>query len=139
MGRPLRRHEPGQLYLVTTRCHQARFFLRPDRELNEAVLEWLARAQQHFPRLQILALCVLSNHLHLVVRDEDGELAAWVDGELYMHFEGLRWRTDERVKIKRFSLGIYIHEARRENVVWYDDVALSTGYIGPLDATGSEK
>ena len=77
MGRPLRRHEPGQLYLVTSRCHQARFFLRPDRELNEAVLEWLARAQLRFPRLRILAICVLSNHLHLVVRDEQGELAAW--------------------------------------------------------------
>ena len=77
MGRPLRRHEPGQLYLVTTRCHQARFFLRPDRELNQAVLEWLARAQHRFPRLQILAICVLSNHLHLVVRDEKGELASW--------------------------------------------------------------
>ncbi len=77
MGRPLRRHEPGQVYLVTTRCHQARFFLRPDRELNEAVLEWLARAQQRFPRLRILAICVLSNHLHLVVRDEKGGLAAW--------------------------------------------------------------
>ncbi len=77
MGRPLRRHEPGQLYLVTTRCHQARFFLRPDHELNEAVLEWLARAQLRFPRLRILAICVLSNHLHLVVRDEKGELAAW--------------------------------------------------------------
>jgi REP element-mobilizing transposase RayT len=77
MGRPLRRHEPGQLYLVTTRCHQARFFLRPDRELNDAVLEWLARAQQRFPRLRILAVCVMSNHLHLVVRDEEGELADW--------------------------------------------------------------
>ena len=77
MGRPLRRHEPGQLYLVTTRCHQARFFLRPDRELNEAVLEWLARAQLRFPRLRILAICVMSNHLHLVVRDEEAELAAW--------------------------------------------------------------
>ena len=77
MGRPLRRHEPGQHYLVTTRCHQARFFLRPDREFNDALLEWLARAQQHFPLLRMLAVCVLSNHLHLVVRDEDGELAAW--------------------------------------------------------------
>ena len=77
MGRPLRRHEPGQLYLVTTRCHQARFFLRPDPQINEAVLEWLTRAQKHFPQLQILAVCVLSNHLHLVVRDQKGELAAW--------------------------------------------------------------
>jgi REP element-mobilizing transposase RayT len=77
MGRPLRRHEPGQYYLVTTRCHQSRFFLRPDRELNDAVLEWLARAQRHFPRLRILAICVMSNHLHLVVRDEQGDLASW--------------------------------------------------------------
>ncbi len=76
MGRPLRRHEPGQLYLITTRCHQARLFLRPDRELKDAVLEWLARAQQRFPRLRIFAVCVMSNHLHLLVRDEAGELAA---------------------------------------------------------------
>ena len=73
------------------------------------------------------------------IGEANGELAAWVDGELYMHFKGLRWRTDERVKIKRFGLGIYIHEARRENVVWYDNVVLSTGYVGPLDAPGSEK
>ena len=77
MGRPLRRQPAGQPYLVTTRCHQARFFLRPDPELNQAVLEWLARAQRRFPDLRILAICVLSNHLHLVVRDDTGELAAW--------------------------------------------------------------
>ena len=77
MGRPLRRQPPGQPYLVTTRCHQARFFLRPDPELNRAVLEWLARAQGRFPDLRILAVSVLSNHLHLVVCDETGELAAW--------------------------------------------------------------
>jgi polysaccharide lyase-like protein len=62
----------------------------------------------------------------------NGELAAWVDGELYLHFTGIRWRTDERVKVKRFNLGIYIHKARRENIVWYDDVVVSTGYVGPL-------
>jgi REP element-mobilizing transposase RayT len=77
MGRPLRRHVPGQYYLVTTRCHQARFFLRPDRDLNEAVLEWLTRAQYRFPELLIVAACVMSNHLHLVVRDQSGQLASW--------------------------------------------------------------
>jgi len=77
MGRPLRRHAPGQYYLVTTRCHQARFFLRPDRELNAAVLEWLARAQDAFPGLRLHAICVMSNHLHLLVHDQKGELAAW--------------------------------------------------------------
>lgn len=64
----------------------------------------------------------------------DGELAAWVDGELYLHYEGLRWRTDARVLVKRFDLGVYVHRARRENVVWYDDVVVSTGYVGPLRA-----
>ncbi|MCP3919392.1 MAG: hypothetical protein GY711_27970 [bacterium] len=62
----------------------------------------------------------------------DGELAAWIDGELYLHMKGFRWRTDERVKLKRFDIGIYVHRAVRENTVWYDDVAVSTGYLGPL-------
>jgi len=38
------------------------------------------------------------------------------------------------VRLKRFDIGIYIHEARKDNTVWYDDVALSTGYIGPTPA-----
>ncbi len=61
----------------------------------------------------------------------DGELAAWIDGKLYLHMEGFRWRTDERVRIKRFDIGIYIHSARRHNEVLYDDVVVSTGYVGP--------
>jgi REP element-mobilizing transposase RayT len=96
MGRPLRRHEPGQFYLVTTRCHQARFFLRPDRELNQAALEWLTRAQQRFSRVQILAVCVLSNHLHLVVRDQQGELASWAS-----YFFGHFARAVNRIRKRR--------------------------------------
>ena len=77
MGRFLRRQEPGQYYLVTTRCHQARFFLRPDSDVNAAVLEWLARGQERFPAIRIHAVCVMSNHLHFVLRDEESELAPW--------------------------------------------------------------
>jgi hypothetical protein len=61
----------------------------------------------------------------------NGELAAWIDGKLYIHYKGFRWRTDPKVKLKRFSMGLYVHKAVRENTVWYDDVALSTGYLGP--------
>lgn len=64
----------------------------------------------------------------------NGELAGWIDGRLYLHATGFRWRTVEDLKIKRADIGIYIHQATRDNVVWYDDVALSTGYIGPADA-----
>lgn len=60
----------------------------------------------------------------------DGEMAAWIDGKLYIHLKGFRWRTLHKVKLKRIFLGLYVHQSRRPNTVWYDDVALSTGYIG---------
>ncbi|MDA1191501.1 MAG: hypothetical protein O3A46_07445 [Candidatus Poribacteria bacterium] len=60
----------------------------------------------------------------------DGEMAAWVDGQLYIHYKGFRWRTTPDLKIKRATIELYVHQSRRENRVWYDDVALSTGYIG---------
>jgi len=25
---------------------------------------------------------------------------------------------------------VYVHQAAKDNTVWYDDVALSTGYVG---------
>jgi hypothetical protein len=35
--------------------------------------------------------------------------------------------------LKRITLGVYIHNNPKANVVWFDDVALSSGYIGPVD------
>jgi len=63
----------------------------------------------------------------------NGELAAWIDGKLYIHYTGCRWRSTEAVKLKRCNFGVYIHQAANDNIVWYDDVALSTGYIGPTE------
>ncbi len=62
----------------------------------------------------------------------NGELAAWIDGKLYIHYKGFRWRSSEDVRLKRFNIGVYVHHAAKDNTVWYDDVALSTGYIGPV-------
>lgn len=62
----------------------------------------------------------------------DGEAAAWLDGTLILHYTGIRWRNSEAVRLKRASLGLYIHASTRENVVFYDDVVLSTGYVGPI-------
>jgi hypothetical protein len=64
---------------------------------------------------------------------DNGEMAAWINGELYMHVTGFNWRTTNELKIKRISLGIYIHNNPKDNICWFDDVALSTGYIGPQD------
>jgi len=75
---------------------------------------------------------------HMIKANEvgkaDGELAAWIDGKLYIHYTGIRWRTSGDVKLKRFDIGVYVHQARKDNTVWYDDVALSTGYVGPVKA-----
>lgn len=63
----------------------------------------------------------------------DGELAAWIDGKLYIHYTGFQWRTSADVRVKRFDIGVYVHHAAKDNTVWYDDVVLSTGYIGPRE------
>ncbi|MFO1077450.1 MAG: hypothetical protein U1E73_06965 [Planctomycetota bacterium] len=63
----------------------------------------------------------------------DGELAVWLDGRLYLHYQGFRWRSTDTVRLKRAALMVYVHEARRDNTVFYDDVAVSTGYIGTGD------
>jgi len=70
------------------------------------------------------------------VGQSNGELAAWIDGKLYIHYQGIRWRTSPDVRLKRFDLGVYVHAAAKDNTVWYDDVALSTGYIGPKGKAG---
>lgn len=64
----------------------------------------------------------------------DGELAAWLDGRLYLHYKGIRWRSSPEVLLRNFALDIYIHSATGRNQVWFDDVVLSTGYVGPTDA-----
>jgi hypothetical protein len=68
----------------------------------------------------------------------DGELAGWIDGKLYIHYKGIRWRSSDEVKLKRFDIGAYVHKAVRDNTVWYDDVLLSTGYIGPTDRPATQ-
>ena len=62
--------------------------------------------------------------------EDDGELAVWLDGELYLHYRGLRWRSSEAVRIRRVNLMVYVHQARRDNRVSYDDLVVSTGYVG---------
>ncbi len=64
----------------------------------------------------------------------DGELAVWLDGRLYQHWQGFRWRSSAEVRLKRASLQVYVHRARQDNTVWYDDVVVSTGYVGPQPA-----
>jgi REP element-mobilizing transposase RayT len=68
-----RRVLPGTSYLVTRRCSERRFFLKPSRTTTEIFLYVLAVAAQRYDIL-VHAACVLSNHAHLVVTDTKGQL-----------------------------------------------------------------
>lgn len=49
---------PGTTYLVTRRCAQRQFFLRPSKTTNDSFLYLLAVAAQRF-EIQVHAFCVL--------------------------------------------------------------------------------
>jgi REP element-mobilizing transposase RayT len=67
---------PGAIYLVTRRCAQRQFLLRPSRVTNDVLLYVLALAAERY-RIHVHAFCVLSNHYHLVVSDPDANLPAF--------------------------------------------------------------
>ncbi len=71
-----RRVLPGSTYLVTRRCAQRQFLLRPSRITNGVFLYVLALAAQRH-RIRVHAFCVLSNHYHLVVTDPGANLPAF--------------------------------------------------------------
>jgi REP-associated tyrosine transposase len=68
---------PGTTCLVTRRCSQRQFLLKPSpKTTNEVFLYVLAVAAQRFG-IQVHAFCVLSNHFHLVVTDVLARLPAF--------------------------------------------------------------
>jgi hypothetical protein len=86
----------------------------------------------------------------------NGEQAFWVNGEKIQHlgegfpngywiwdkfyphpdssaFEGFQWRSDERLKLNFFWLLYYMTgESDHMDRVYFDDVVVSTEYIGPV-------
>ena len=71
---------PDLLSLVSIRCIQARYLLRPSPRLNALIIGVLAKAQQKYG-VDVFAPTVLSNHGHYLVRFVDAEQQA-----RFMHF-----------------------------------------------------
>jgi putative transposase len=71
-----RRVLPGTTYLLTRRCSQRQFLLRPSRATNQVFGFLLAVAAERF-QVQVHAFCVMSNHFHLVVTDQEARLPAF--------------------------------------------------------------
>jgi REP element-mobilizing transposase RayT len=67
---------PGATYLVTRRCAQRQFLLRPSGTTRDTFLYLLAVAAERYG-LEVHAFCVLSNHWHAVVTDPGARLPAF--------------------------------------------------------------
>ncbi|HUU28848.1 MAG TPA: hypothetical protein VM123_13640 [archaeon] len=70
---------------------------------------------------------------------QNGEQAFWIDGDKKFHQTGIRWRDSEILKLNMLNLEIYLHRSVKENTVWFDDVVISTGYIGPMAGDSSHE
>jgi REP element-mobilizing transposase RayT len=64
---------PGVIYLLTRRCSERRFFLKPDPAVTW-VFEYLLGMLSKAYGIRIHAYVVMSNHYHLVVTDTEGRL-----------------------------------------------------------------
>ena len=73
MGWPIRMFVPGEIYLVTMRCFQGRFLLRPSEQTNEVLGGVLARAVR-LSGVELFAFTFASNHMHLLVRAPRGNM-----------------------------------------------------------------
>jgi REP element-mobilizing transposase RayT len=71
-----RRLLPGTTYLLTRRCSQRQFLLRPCAATNQVFGFLLAVAARRFD-VDVHACCLMSNHVHLVVTDRSAKLPAF--------------------------------------------------------------
>lgn len=77
MSRP-RQVFKNQLYLVTRRCTQRQFLLRPDDETNNAFAYCLAEAAQRYD-IDVVLPTAMSNHHHTVIYDRHGTYPQFVE------------------------------------------------------------
>src|SRR5512140_988312 len=69
---------PGRRYLVTRRCSERRFLMRPDREPNNAFIYCMALAAKK-SGVGIVCVGTTSNHYHAVVVDNRGRLPEFLE------------------------------------------------------------
>lgn len=89
---------PGRTYLVTRRCVQRQYLLRPDDATN-AILEYcLGEAAARFD-IELVAWGCMTNHYHAVVHDRLGKLPAFLEQFHKMVARALnaRWQRHENL------------------------------------------
>lgn len=69
---------PGQFYLITRRCTQRQFLMRPDSATNNAFIYCLAEAAQRF-EIDVLLPVAQANHHHTVIFDRHGRCPQFIE------------------------------------------------------------
>ena len=64
--------------MITRRCTQRQFLMRPDRETNNAFIYCLADAASRF-RIDVLFTVAMSNHHHTGIYDREGNYPAFIE------------------------------------------------------------
>jgi len=105
---------PGRTYLVSRRCTQRQFLLRPDPETVQIFQFCLGEATQRY-KASLHGYIALSNHKHLHLRDNLGNLP-----EFLAHFDKMVAKAMNR------------HRGRWENF-WANEQANAVYLVEPAD------
>ena len=87
---------PGRDYMITRRCSERRFFLRPDEDTNNAFIYCLGLAAKR-ANVQVTFSVAMSNHHHTGIHDPDGNFPIFTE-----HFHGLLARC-QNAHLGRFE------------------------------------
>ena len=87
---------PGRDYMITRRCSERRFFLRPDENTNNAFIYCLVLAAKR-AKVDIMFAVAMSNHHHTGIHDPDGNFPIFTE-----HFHGLLARC-QNARLGRFE------------------------------------
>jgi REP-associated tyrosine transposase len=68
----------GRTYLLTRRCSERRFFLRPGKKTNQAFVYCLAEAANRHG-IRVHAVLAMSNHYHAVISDPRGRYPRFIE------------------------------------------------------------
>lgn len=87
---------PDSDYMITRRCSERRFFLRPDNDTNNAFIYCLGLAAKR-SNVRILFVVSMSNHYHAGIHDPDGSFPIFAE-----HFHALLARC-QNAQLGRFD------------------------------------
>jgi REP element-mobilizing transposase RayT len=121
MGNPTRHFDAETYYFLTSRSIDSEFLLRPDPEVNQALGEWLVRAQEA-TKVEIVAYVAMSNHWHILCRAPERNIDRFVglfksqsSRQINLHRDGRRGPLYQR----RYSIEpVFGDEALLERITY---------------------